>query len=131
MKRSPLQRRRPLRRSRPVAVSPRLADPERAAWKQVRYGRCENCGELSNWPLHGHHCLARQKLALLGLSQFDSRNRMDLCDRCHFEHEFGQENRKIPVERIPERALAYMVDMLGEAGAADYSKRHYGCEESS
>lgn len=131
MKRSPLLRRKPLRRSRPVAVSPRLADPQCAAWMEPRYGRCENCGELSDRQLHGHHVLPRQRLALLGLPQFDPRNRMNLCDKCHFEHEFGQENRKIRVEKLPERALAYLLDVLGEDGAAEHVRRHYRCEESS
>jgi hypothetical protein len=61
----------------------------------------------------------------MGLPEWDPANRMDLCGRCHFEHHYAQVNRKIPIERIPEHALAYAVDVLGETGAADYLRRRY------
>lgn len=132
MKRSALARRTPLRRASLARTAtldsrPRVRTPEPAerAWKRPRYGRCESCGLIDTRPLHGHHIIARQVVARAGGDEWNPANRLDLCARCHFNHEFGQANRKIAVDRIPERALAFAVDVLGEAGAADYIRRHY------
>jgi hypothetical protein len=122
-------RRTALRRSRADSYSRRIkdVDPAREAWKRPRYGRCQNCGLIDDRPLHGHHVLARQKLAQMGLPEFDPRNRMDLCDKCHMNHEFGQANRKIKIERVPVHALEFVLEALGEGGSAAYLARHYDC----
>ena len=41
----------------------------------------------------------------------------------------GQANRKIPVEKIPEVALAYAISVLGEPFVSDHVRRHYGTVE--
>ena len=131
MKQTPLKRRAWMR-SRADSYSRRIKglDPEREAWKTPRYGRCQLCRLLDDFPLHGAHVLDRQMLERLGLPQYDPRNRMDLCSRCHLSSHYGLENRKIPVEKIPECAIAFMVEVLTEDGAIDYLERHYACEVS-
>ena len=126
VKRSPLARKSPIRRS--VRVTPRL-DPAQRAWKQPRYGQCENCGLADPWPLHGHHVIARQVLARHGLPQWNAANRMNLCSRCHFEHEYGMENRRIPISRVPVRAVEWAVETLGEDVAVLYLDRHYAKDD--
>ena len=128
----PLRQRTPLRRHRQdsysFSVRRQDVDPAKAEWKRPRYGRCQNCGLIDDMPLHGHHVLARQKLAQLGLPEFDARNRMDLCARCHLNHEFGMENRKIKIERVPAVALRYVLEVLGAGGSAAYLERIYNCD---
>lgn len=102
-------------------------DPAEAEWKRPRYGRCQNCQLIDDRPLHGHHVVARQALARAELPEFDPRDRMDLCERCHMNHEFGQVNRKIKVERVPVLALQFALEVFGEGGAAAYIERHYDC----
>lgn len=129
MKRTPLKRRSALKRSaarsRAHLSVVKTPAPGEREWKTPRWGRCENCGWIAVVPLHGHHVVARQVLARAGLNQWDERNKMSLCPRCHFEHEYGMENRKIGLEKVPERALAFAVDVLGEDQAAEYLQRHY------
>lgn len=131
MKRTELQRRTPLRPTgrlqRHAKPRPPQADQEaRAAWKRPRWGVCENCGDQPVTPLHGHHVLARQRLAALNLSQWDERNRMDLCSCCHFNHEYGQVNRKISRAKLPLVAVAFVYEVLGLA-TEDYLRRYYDC----
>jgi len=135
MKQTPLRRTTPLKRSRvrsrADSYSRRVKDPDpaREAWKHPTYGHCQNCDYLDDQrPLHGHHVIARQVLARAGLPEYDARLRMNLCERCHMNSEFGLANRKIPIEKVPEIALAYAVRILGEAFVADYVRRHYNCE---
>lgn len=133
LKRTPLLRRSPLRRTGLLRsrAKVRTVSPAERAWKLPRYGRCENCGLIDDRPLHGHHVIARPILRRADPTlEFDPRVRMDLCDTCHMNHEFGQANRKIAVEKIPERCLAFAVDLLGEAVAADQLRRHYRCQET-
>ena len=129
MKQTPLKRRAWMRsRADSYSRGMREVDPARQAWKCPRYGRCQNCGLIDDRPLHGHHVIERQAFVRAGLDEWDLRNRMNLCERCHFEHTYGQANRKIPVEKIPEVALAYAVSVLGEPFVSDHVRRHYGCE---
>lgn len=106
MRRSPLARKSPLRRTRPQN-RPAVKSPEEIAWKTPHWGRCQNCGRIDTDPLHGHHVIPRQTLARLGLPEFDPANRCDLCARCHMNHEFGQENRKLKLDKLPPAAVLY------------------------
>lgn len=122
----PLARRTPLRartslRARPKPPEPRRADLAEQAWKQPRWCRCQNCGLLDDRPVHGHHVIPRQILAREGISQWDERNRMDLCGLCHFNHEFGQANRKIKRNRLPAPAVLF----AAEHGLAHELERRY------
>ena len=131
MKRSPLLRSTPLARVTPLRSRPKLrvVDPARDEWKRPRYGRCENCGHLSTEPLHGHHVLSRQMIRRWGGNEWDPVWRMDLDATCHFNHEFGQENRKIRRDRLPEAAMRATLDLLGEELGMAYLLTRYADPE--
>ena len=89
MKQTPLKRRAWMRsRADSYSRGMREVDPARQAWKCPRYGRCQNCGLIDDRPLHGHHVIERQAFVRAGLDEWDLRNRMNLCERCHFEHTY-------------------------------------------
>jgi 5-methylcytosine-specific restriction endonuclease McrA len=119
MKRSPLLRRTPLARKRRSGV---VSMAERV-WKMPEHGFCQcGCGRFSA-RLHRHHVLLRQTVRREGADQWSLRNAMLLHPDCHAAHHAGQ--RKILLAQVPESALAFAVDVLGEAGAADYFRRRY------
>lgn len=120
MRRTPLARRTPLTNH----PRPRKRTPAEVAWKTPRWGRCQNCGMIDDRPLHGHHVIPRRYLA--GASfEFDPRNRMDLCERCHLNHEYGQKNRKIHRDQLPAAAIEFAYDVLGPDRAERELHRFY------
>jgi hypothetical protein len=77
-----------------------------------------------------HHVLERGWLVKNGFKryEFDLRNSMLLHPYCHANHTSA--HRRIPVESVPERALAFAVDLLGEDRAAMEIARRYGAQVS-
>lgn len=144
MKRSPLKRtatlsRSPLARKRPLRSRVKARTPEtgEAAFKLVQRGHCSICGKWG-W-VRRHHVLTESKVRQEGADPWALRNAIIIgvggeggarytCD-CHANHHAA--SRKIPIELVPEDALAFAVDVLGEARAADYFRRRYRCEETS
>lgn len=125
VRRTPLARSAPLRaRRKPAAVS----EPGRKEWKRARAGWCDVCGHFS-LVLHGHHVLYEQIVRREGGDPWAAENRMDVCSLCHMNHHSGA--RKIALSKVPARAVAFAVALVGEYRAADFFSRRYGAEERS
>lgn len=127
MKRTALMRHSPLR-ARPKKVTRTEAE---FAWKDHRSaGPCQ-CGCFRfSMHLERYHILERSWLVKNGFGrhQWDQRNSMLLHPLCHARH--TNAFRRIPVEAIPEAALAFALDLLGEDRAAMEIARRYGTQVS-
>jgi hypothetical protein len=126
VKRSPLLRKTPLRatssllrrsalRSRP---KPRLNEPGLLEFKQVLYGYCLACGVEGL--VRRHHVFHEQHVRREHGNAWDTRNGMWV----------GVEgitcgSRKIPLAQVPDAAVAFVVDLIGEHRAAAYFRRRY------
>jgi 5-methylcytosine-specific restriction endonuclease McrA len=120
MKRSPLKRgrRKPIDRT----------DPDFIAWKIPHGGYCQcQCGTFS-MHLERHHVLPLSTLKQLGRLDvaWDLANSMLLAPVCHARHTNAV--RRIPLEMVPEAAVAFVVDVLGEDRSVLFFARFYGCE---
>lgn len=123
MKRSPLRRRTGLR-SRPKQIN--RNDPARQAWKTSVAGYCQ-CGcDRFSLHLHRHHVLLEQIVEREHGDVYDLANSMLLHPHCHANHHSAA--RKVPIESVPAAAVLFAVGLLGEAAAADYFDRRYGCQ---
>lgn len=123
MRRTPLLRRKALQ-SRPRSID--RHDPAVIAWKTAAAGFCQcGCGMFS-MRLERHHVIYEQHVRLERGDQWDLANGMMLRRECHRRHHDAI--HRIPVESIPESALAFAVDLLGESGAAAYIGRYYATE---
>lgn len=126
-----LARRAPLR-ARPRA---RALEPGEAEWKAERYGFCAVCGLWGRLVLH--HVLRERLVRRAGGDPWDQRNAVQIgaplawggsC-HCHDGHHHpGVNDTRIPLPLIPDEAIAFTVDLLGEHGAADYFARAYALE---
>jgi 5-methylcytosine-specific restriction endonuclease McrA len=113
-----VKRRTPLRAS--VAVD--RSELGQAAWKAPRWGACEVCSRPGR--LQRHHVVTERHVRQVrGGDPWDARNAMELCAACHADHHHG--TRRLPLARVPDDALAFAVDLLGEHQAAAYLARHY------
>lgn len=122
MRRSPLLRKTRLR----ARAKPRKANPARDAWKTQEFGRCAVCGHLGY--LVRHHVIYAQHVRRADPSlEWDQRNAMLLGQdcTCHASHHAAV--KRIPLELVPEAAVAFAVDLLGEEFAAAYLQRRYDC----
>lgn len=124
MRRSPLKRYTALR-SRPK--KPTRTEAE-YAWKDHGPGYCQ-CG-CDRYALRRerHHIIERSWLVKNGYGryEFDQRNSMLLHPLCHARHTSAF--RRIPIEAVPEAALAFCVELLGEDRAALELTRRYGTQ---
>lgn len=130
MKRSPLSRTSALRRRHSLRARRKPADrtdPARAIWKVPHAGFCQ-CG-CNRFALHleRHHVTTLEAIKAEGRMDvaWDLGNSMLLHELCHSRHTSAF--RKIRLEKVPELALAFAVDLLGEDRAALYLARHYDC----
>lgn len=120
-----LKRRVPLGRSPVVAaVSERQHEPGRVAFKALSHGCCEVCG-APGLRLR-HHVIKESHIRAAGGWPWDPRVGLWVgiysC-RCHADHHARA--KPIPLSMLPEDALAFAVDLLGEHQAAAYLARHY------
>lgn len=106
--------------------------PGRVVWKEERTGPCGVCGRRGR--LLRHHVVYEQHVRREGGDPWDLRNALDVgryCD-CHdAHHRSGPGRRPIPLAKVPEEAIAFAVDLLGEDRAVDYFRRYYACGEGS
>lgn len=118
MKRSALRRRTPSART----------DPDRIAWKaEPHAGFCE-CGcDRFSLHLQRHHVIYEQHCRAAHGSVWDLANSMLLHPDCHRQHHAAI--HRVSVDVLPEKALAFAVDLFGEAAAALYIARYYWCQE--
>jgi hypothetical protein len=124
MKRSPLKRYTALR-SRPKRVSPIEGS---FLWKEPHAGYCQcGCTRFA-LRLERHHVVYAQHVKAEHGNEWDMANSMLISNWCHSHHHSGF--RRIPLESIPEPALAFGVDLMGEDKAALYFARYYGADMS-
>lgn len=124
-----MMRRSPLRRSRPKPVD--RNDPQRQLWKTSHAGFCQcGCGRFA-MHLERHHVLDLQVLKREHREDvaWDARNAMLLHPQCHGRHTSAM--RRIPLSSVPEAALAFAVDVLGEDRACLFFSRYYGHERAA
>lgn len=116
---------RPSSRSRAKARA-RLAEPGRAAWKTLTWGRCEGCGRRGK--LLRHHVFREQDVRREGGDPWDQDNAMLLglyqC-RCHLDHHAPNGRKRLPLAKVPPAAVAFGVRLMGEDRAHDYLATHY------
>jgi hypothetical protein len=101
------------------------AEPGRAEWKAPHSGRCEGCGRRG--PLVRHHVVREQDVRSEGGDPWDQRNAMELgryCN-CHGDHHAPNGQRKLPLEKVPQTAIRFTVELMGEDRAVNYLSRHY------
>jgi len=125
MKRSELLRRTALvRRERLRWNPPRpREEPGEREWKLPHHGRCEVCGQIG-W-LFRHHVLYERMVRRAGGDPWDLRNAMDVGQHCtcHADHHTAM--RRIPLSRVPEDAIAFTIELLGEDLATLFFERYY------
>lgn len=115
MKRTPL---------RPQPPAERRSDPGWREWHEPTYGRCEACGAAGL--LIRHHVVLEQHVRSHGGDPWDLANSLLLgayACRCHSEHHAA--TRRLSLALLPDAALAFAVDLLGEQPAAIYLRRYY------
>lgn len=110
----------------PLVAKPHVngSGPGRSEWKAPVYGYCAACGK------HGlllrHHVILEQHVRTAGGDPWDLRNSMTLgyyACACHRDHHHAV--RRLPLAKVPDVAIAFAVELLGEERAADYLARFY------
>lgn len=95
------------------------------AWKDPKAGFC-GCGcQRFSLHLERHHVCYEQHVRAENGDVWCLANSLLLHPACHAAHHSGQ--RRIRIEYIPAAALAFAVDLFGEARAAVYVRRYYDC----
>ena len=108
---------------RTVPPADRRAEPGYREWHQPMYGLCSCCGERGS--LERHHVVREQDVRREHGQPWDLRNSVMLgrwCP-CHRDHHTGA--HRLPASLLTVPNLEFMVELLGEHGAADYVVRHY------
>lgn len=121
MKRSGIKRTKPLRAR--TRRSP--ATPARLAWGEPTSGNCQcGCDRWALW-LEAHHVLTRNRLRQEGRLdvEWDTRNRMYLHKDCHTRHTDAV--RRVPISSIPQQAIDFCREILGDGPAGIYLARTY------
>lgn len=116
MKRSPIRR----KRKQPGELE------RMEAFKAVGdvQGGCMACGDLLDGGWHAHHVVTQQHIRQADGDVWDVRNAMRLCGPCHDAHH--NRTRPIPVSCVPDGALDFAIELLGQNGTDAYLARYYG-----
>jgi hypothetical protein len=118
---------RPSGRARAKQRARRKAEePGRSIWKAERTGECGVCGRRGK--ILRHHVVYEAHVRREGGDPWDLRNGMDVgrycaCHRKH--HESGPAREPIPMTKVPEEAVAFAAELMGEDRASDYFIRYY------
>ena len=122
--RKPL-RRTPLRRHPKRHVETPAEREARMTWADPHRGWCSyGCGSFSTH-LQRHHVLLAQIVKREGGDVWALANSMLLAESRHRRHHDCI--RKLPIGRVPEQAVAFAVDLLGEGRATLYFRARYDC----
>jgi 5-methylcytosine-specific restriction endonuclease McrA len=100
-----------------------------AAWRNAVQAACESplCTGSRGQHLHLHHVVYLQALRREGVDLWDPRNAMTLCATCHAKHH--HRTRIIPISALPEAAVRFAVQLMGEDRAAAYLARRYAADD--
>lgn len=120
---------RAAQKARGISRVPRPPKAERLKrapkrWREGREGKCACCPRRSS--LHPHHVVYAQHVEGAGGDVWDPRNRLMLCEGCHADHHGP--NWRVPLLLLPDRCIAFAVELLG-AAAFDYLTRRYDGED--
>lgn len=115
-----------MRRStlRPRPPVDRSAEPGYREWHAPIFGTCEVCG-MGHQPLERHHVMHEQHVRREAGWAYDMRNSIEIGRYCACHRQHTSATRRLPASKIPQPALAFMVELLGEDRTADYIVRYY------
>lgn len=96
----------------------------RVEWRP-RTGKCAVCRRRG--PIWYHHVVLAQHVRREGGDVWDFRNALPvgqpfLCS-CHEAHHNAQP--RIPAAKLPDDAIRFAVELMGEDRAAEYIRRYY------
>lgn len=116
LKRSPIKR----RPSKALSLEERAAT---AAFRaEARWQRCcQVCGAIDRWD--AHHVVERQYLRINRLPQWDPKNALRACERCHRLHTLRI--AAIPLTALTDRNIDYAIELLGAEKAVAYLHDNY------
>lgn len=99
----------------------RIEDLVRREFREAAMAQrvCRGCGRTDRWA--AHHVVYAQEVRRRGGNEWDGRNAMRLCDRCHGKHHGPQ---RIALGRLSEANLDFAFELLGPF-AYDYLRRRY------
>jgi hypothetical protein len=100
-------------------------EPGFREWHQVLRGPCAICNRVGS--LLRHHVVTENHVRQMGGDPWDLRNALLVgiwCpERCHSRHHSAF--RRIELAVLPGEAIAFAVELLGDARAAQYLERYY------
>lgn len=99
-----------------------------AAWYAAAADRCAYCdepGRVGIYGLHQHHIVYRQTVLLHGGDEWDVRNALTLCNRCHARHHSSVRYR-LPLALLPDPAFEFAVELLRHRARAYLMARYAG-----
>jgi hypothetical protein len=102
----------------------RRGEPGYREWHAPVQGRCAACG--ARGLLLRHHVVTEAHVRQAGGDPWALANAMALgyfACACHRDHHHAV--RRLPLARVPDAAIAFASELLGEARAADYLARYY------
>lgn len=97
-------------------------------WYEARRRCCEHPDCAATRGLALHHIVYRQAVCREGGDEWDPRNALTLCERCHASHH-GRGRWVVPVWVLSDDALAFAVELLGRPAAFEYLRRRYRGED--
>jgi hypothetical protein len=80
---------------------------------------------MPNQPLERHHVITEQTVRREHGDPWNLCNSMELGRYCACHRRHTSAAGRLPLTAVPDAALAFAVDLLGEARAADYLARYY------
>lgn len=129
----PLERRAVLRRSSRLKAQrkPAEANPAKHAFKELAWTACEACGAIG-W-CRRHHVVLEQHVRAEGGDCWDLDDGMwigverGITCRCHERHHnpSARGDTRIPLARVPLRAIGFAYRLFGEAYGRDYLAQRY------
>ena len=104
-------------------ASPVISNPK-SFWEEARYqqvcARCEKGGQF-----HAHHVVAQNWLKQRHLPEYDTRNALRLCVRCHMQFEWaGPGKIQVETRQLTQDNICYIFAIMAGAGV-DYLQREY------
>jgi hypothetical protein len=84
-------------------------------------GCCQVCGGPADV---AHHVTTAQEVRRAGGDLWSPANSIALCEVCHIAHH--NRTRPIPLSAVPEAAVEFADELLGQPAADVYFTRYYG-----